>query len=139
MTATSIPEDFIRCPTPDGQFADLVGPLYLKRDATGLSFGFLIERRHCNVRGNIHGGMLMTLADQILGMTVVDALGHTSVVTITLNNEFVAPANVGDWLSGRAEIIRRTNSLVFIRGVIHCSDVVIVNSSGIWKYFASRT
>lgn len=110
----------------------------MKRDAAGLCFGFLVEQRHCNVRGNIHGGMLMTLVDQILGLTVVDALGHTSVVTITVNNEFAGPANAGDWLSGRAEIIRRTNSLVFIRGAIHCSDVAIVNSSGIWKYFASR-
>ena len=60
--------------------------------------------RHGNVRGNLHNGMLMTLADQILGFTVTEALGHTSLATVSLNTEFVAGANIGDWLVGRGEI-----------------------------------
>lgn len=78
MQVAAIPENFVVCPTPDGQFAEMVGPLYLQRDASGTSYGFRVEARHSNVRGNIHGGMLMTLADQILGLTVVETVGHLS-------------------------------------------------------------
>jgi acyl-coenzyme A thioesterase PaaI-like protein len=135
MDAHTIPSDFVICPIPDGQFAELVGPLYIKRDATGTTYGFRVEEQHGNARRNVHGGMLMTLADQVLGLTVVEAIGHLSLVTLSLTNEFVAAANVGDWLVGRAEIMRRTQSLVFIRGVIRRGDDVIVNSSGIWRHF----
>ncbi|MBZ0216708.1 MAG: PaaI family thioesterase [Fimbriimonadaceae bacterium] len=137
MKGTAIPDDFVVCQIPDGQFADMVGPLYVRRDTTGTSYGFRVEARHGNVRGNIHGGMLMTLADQILGLTVVEALGHMSLATISLNNEFVAGANIGDWLVGRADIIRRTRSLVFIRGVILRDQDTVLNSSGIWRHFSS--
>ena len=137
MQEKTVPEDYAACDVADGQFADLVGPLYMRRDATGISYGFRVEARHGNVRGNLHGGMLMTLADQVLGLTVVQALGHMSLATISLNNEFVAAANVGDWLVGRAEIMRRTGSLVFIRGVIRRGDDVILNASGIWRNFSS--
>jgi len=137
MEPSAIPSGFVVCPIPDGQFAELVGPLYMKRHATGTSYGFRVEPRHANAHGNIHGGMLMTLADQILGLTVAEALGHLSLVTLSLNNEFVAAANVSDWLVGRAEIIRRTQSLVFIRGTIRRGDDFVLNSSGIWRHFSS--
>jgi acyl-coenzyme A thioesterase PaaI-like protein len=94
----------VACDIPDGQFADMVGPLYMRRDGSGTSCGFYVEARHGNVRGNFHGGMLMTLADQILGFAVLEALGDTLLATISLNNEFVAGAKVGGWLVGRGEI-----------------------------------
>ncbi len=137
MAGKAVPDDYVVCEIPDGQFAAMVGPLYMRRDGAGTSYGFCVEARHGNVRGNLHGGMLMTLADQILGLTVVEALGHMSLATISLNNEFVAGANVGDWLIGRGEIIRRTRSLVFIRGVIRRGEDVVLNSSGIWRHYKS--
>jgi acyl-coenzyme A thioesterase PaaI-like protein len=137
MEGAVIPKDFVVCQIPDGQFAQLVGPLYMQRAGAETNYGFCVEARHANVRGNIHGGMLMTLADQILGLTVVEALGHMSLATISLNHEFVAAADVGDWLIGRAEIIRRTGSLVFIRGAIRRGEDVVLNSSGIWRHYSS--
>ncbi len=137
MKGNSVPERYVICDIADGPFADVVGPLYMRRDNSGTTYGFRVEARHSNVRGNLHGGMLMTLADQILGLTVVEAIGHMSLVTISLNNEFVAAANIGDWLIGRGEIIRRTQTLVFIRGIIRRDEEVILNSSGIWRYFSS--
>lgn len=138
MDARVIPKNFVICPTPDGQFAELVGPLYMQRDASGTNYGFYVEARHGNARGNLHGGMLMTLADQILGLTVVEALGHMATVTISLNHEFVAATSVGDWLVGRAEIIRSTRSMIFIRGAFRRGEDVVLNSSGIWRHFSSQ-
>ena len=135
MDARAIPEGYIGCGTPDGQFAELVGPLYLKRDASGVSYGCRVEPRHGNARGKLHGGMLLTLADQVLGLTAVDAIGHLSIVTLSLNREFVSGADVGDWLVGAAEVVRRTGTMLFMRGAIRRGDDVVLNSSGIWRYF----
>ena len=139
MEGLDAPKDFKICDIPGGQFDDIVGPLYMHRDGSGTSYGFRVEARHGNLRGNLHGGMLMTLADRILGLTVEEAIGHLPVATISLTNEFVAAANVGDWLVGRAEIIRRTRSLAFVRGVIRRGENVVLNSSGIWRIFSARS
>jgi len=135
MDARAIPEGFVSCSTPDGQFAELVGPLYVKRDASGASYGFRVEARHGNARGKIHGGMLLTLADQILGLTAVEAVGHLSIVTLSLNSEFVSGAELGDWLVGDANVVRRTGSMMFMHGVIQRGKDIVLSSSGIWRYF----
>lgn len=133
MDATYMPAGFVRCTTPDGRFADMVGPLYVCRDEGGTSYGFRVEARHGNVRGAMHGGMMMTLADQVLGLTVVDAVRDAPVVTVSLNTDFVAAAFPGDWLVGRAEIVRKARSLVFVRGTLCRDDEIVLNAVGIWK------
>lgn len=130
------PEGFAPCDIADGDFADMVGPLYVRRDAAGTSYGFRVEPRHGNVRGSIHGGMLMTLADQVLGLTVAEAVDHAPLATVSLNNDFVAGATPGDWLEGRAEIVRRTRSLVFVRGAIRRGEDVVLSASGVWRHFS---
>ncbi len=139
MDARVIPDGFVCCSTPDGQFAELVGPLYLNRDASGISYGFRVDARHGNARGKIHGGMLLTLADQVLGLTAVDAIGHLSIVTLSLNSEFVSGAEVGDWLVDSADVVRRTGTMLFMRGVIRRGEDIVLNSSGIWRYFPRRS
>lgn len=53
--------------SPSSNYLDLVGPLFAKQDARGLTLGIRIEPRHCNSRGLAHGGLLVTLADLALG------------------------------------------------------------------------
>ncbi len=138
MDATSMPAGFLPCATPDGLFAEMVGPLYVREEETGTIFGFRVHARHGNLHGTMHGGMLMTLADQVLGMTVMDAVGDVPVVTVSLNTEFVAAAFPGDWLVGRAEIVRKTRSLIFVRGTICREDDIVLSAAGVWKQFPPR-
>lgn len=127
------PPGFALCDIADGQFAEMVGPLYVRRDAGGTSFGFRAAPRHGNVRGAVHGGMLMTLADQVLGLTVMEAVDLAPMVTISLNCDFVAAAMPGDWIEGRATVVRTTRSIVFVRGTLTVRDAVVLSASGIWK------
>lgn len=130
---STIPDDFVPCPVFDGMFANLVGPLFVRRDDGGLTFGFQAQPRHGNERGAVHGGMLMTLADQVLGLTVLDAIGNLPAATISLNNDFVAGASTEDWIEGRAEVTRKTKSIVFVRGTLANRHGIVLNASGLWK------
>ena len=132
-----VPDGFVACDWFDGQFADLVGPLWVRRDAEADLYGFRVEVRHCNARGSIHGGMLMTFADQVLGLAVTRSVGPVPIATISLNSDFVAGAGPGDWLIGRGEIIRRTRSLAFVRGSLCRGDEVVLSASGVWRHFSS--
>jgi hypothetical protein len=48
--------------------ANLVGPIWrAKGRRSRLRFGFVVAPKHLNRAGNLHGGMLMTFADQAMG------------------------------------------------------------------------
>ena len=51
------------------RFLDLVGELYLRDDADAPVYGLRIQPEHANNRGDAHGGVLITLADLVLGYT----------------------------------------------------------------------
>ncbi|MDN3564655.1 PaaI family thioesterase [Paeniroseomonas aquatica] len=119
---------------PDG-YPGLIGPFWFKRDADGGGFryGFTAEARHLNLGGVVHGGMLMSFADDVLGMTVWEAAGRKPCTTVQLSTQFIAPVKLGDYVVGRAEVLRTTRSVVFVRGLVSVGDRTIVHADGIWK------
>ncbi len=45
-------------------FENFVGPLYEIGEKLDRRYAFVVDERHVNMRGVIHGGMLMTLAER---------------------------------------------------------------------------
>lgn len=119
---------------PDG-YPALIGPFWFRRDAEGSGFryGFTAEARHLNMGGVVHGGMLMSFADDVLGMTVWEAAGRKPCTTVQLSTQFIAPVKLGEFVEGKAEVLRTTRSVVFVRGLVAVGDRTIVHADGIWK------
>lgn len=121
-------------PFPDEGFIDLVGPIMMRRTATGLrSFGFVAAQKHANLIGVVHGGMLMTLADRALGLASWDAAEGRPCVTIQFDMQFVSSAKMGDFVEMTPEIVRLTSSLVFMRGDLKVGDRTVGAANGVWK------
>ena len=86
----------------------LPGPPRRRR---GWRYGFLAEQRHLNIGGVVHGGMLMSFADDVLGMTVWEAAGRKPCTTVQLNTQFIAPVQAGRaGRSAAAEVLRATRT-----------------------------
>ncbi|BBK32258.1 uncharacterized protein (TIGR00369 family) [Stella humosa] len=134
MSAIEVPPGFeVMSPRADRYSANL-GPFYRKEESEGRwVFGFRAEQRHLNNNQVVHGGCLMSFADEMLGISVHFAAGRKRCATISLNNEFVTAAKEGDWILGTPELVRVTRSVVFIRGTLTVGDKTILVSSGIWK------
>jgi acyl-coenzyme A thioesterase PaaI-like protein len=77
--------------------------------------------------------MLATFADTVLGWTVFNAVKPRPAATIQLDMHYVAPVRLGDFVEGRAEIIRVTGSLVFIAGRFSVGSSVVATADGVWK------
>ena len=119
-----------------GPFTVTVGPIWVKREkdgADGSAYALLAEERHTNSRGVVHGGMLMTLADHVLGWMVWDAVDRVACATVSLNNQFIAAVKPGDFLEMRGRIVRQTRSLIFIHGTATVGDRTVLTAEGIWK------
>lgn len=119
-------------------FPTLVGPFWAKQEADGMAYGLVAEDRHSNAHGIVHGGMLVTFLDQILGATCWEAAQRDAVVTIQLNTHFVAAARAGEFLEARAEAVRATKSIVFVRGQITVGERIVATADGVWKRLGAR-
>ena len=127
-----IPEEFrqIERLSP---FNALVGPLYERRNADGVSIGLVIEQKHTNSRGICHGGVLATLADLALGYAMLAKSGDKgSFLTAHLAVDYAGAAKVGDWIESQVEIQRVGARLAFANCYLIANAKPIVRASAIF-------
>ncbi len=114
-------------------FGDLVGPIWRREDGERPRFGFVVAPKHLNRAGNLHGGMLMTVADQSMAMTARLATGGKRHATIELNIQFVGGVKLGEFVESHPEVVRATRSVVFMQAKMFVGTRVVVTTNGIWK------
>ena len=110
-----------------------VGPIFEQGPKGARHFAFIVDERHVNMRGVIHGGMLMSFADAVLGQAAWDACDHAACVTLNMQSQFIAPARAGDLVEVTPVLTRRTRSLMFLRGDFTVGGETIYTVSSVWK------
>jgi len=119
-----------------GDFVQVNGPLYLYHQGDDVRLGFRVEKRHTNPMGICHGGMLASFCDMLLPISahrVNREVGQRFLPTINLQIDYLASAKIGDWVEGRAEVLKVTRSLVFAQGLATANGVPCTRVSGIFK------
>ena len=120
-------------PRPGTGLAEAIGPLWTRREGEAIVYGIPIDARHLNRGGIVHGGTICTFADIALGVTAHEAVRPRSCATIQLNVHFVAAVQPGEFIEARAELVRATKSLVFVRCACNVGDRVVAMADGVWK------
>jgi len=120
-------------PAPAGPYMTWIGPVWRRETASGFEYGIVGQQKHSNHRNTVHGGVIMAFADYALGRAGVDLIGHDNQVTAQIDLQFVATVEIGSLLVGRAEIVRRSSSLLFLRGTIEAAGKVVASAQGVWK------
>ena len=131
----AVPEGF-RAREFGGGFLTANGPLYARRDDNGFRLGFRVEPRHCNPMGICHGGMMATFCDMLLPISahvLSEEIGRRFLPTINLQIDYLAPAPLGAWVQGEAQLLRATRSLVFMQGLVQADGASVARVSGNFK------
>lgn len=115
-----------------GPFSTHNGPFFHKVSEDGFAQGFRVLPRHCNSRGIVHGGMLMTFADGLLATAVWRATGKVGL-TVRMNSDFLSIARPGEWVEGTAEVTRAGRSLVFAEARVNAGTRLVLTASGVFK------
>ena len=122
----------------DGDKAeDYLGPFFFKMEGENNRTAFRVQEHHCNAHDTLHGGILMAMADYTLCICA-NGGESGSVVTVSCNSEFIAPAHQGDLVEGRGELIRRGGSIVFSRCELFVGEKVVLISSGVIKLLRQK-
>ena len=118
---------------------DYIGPFYYRRLGDEWHFAFLAEHKHCNAFDTIHGGVLMTFADFSLCLEATNHYDGLSCATVSFNSEFVAAGKLGDLVQAKAETVRKTNSLAFVRGDVFTKNNILIAYSAVVKLFPDKS
>jgi len=132
---TRVPEGF-RAREFGGGFMAVNGPLYARRTDAGLQLGFRVEERHCNPMRICHGGMMATFCDMLLPLAtgaLVPELANRFLPTIGLQVDYLAPATLGSWVEGTAEVLHVATSMVFVQGFVTADGRPVARTSGLFK------
>jgi acyl-coenzyme A thioesterase 13 len=92
----------------------MIGPIYTRGKGKDLVLGLRAEKKHCNMRGTVHGGILATLADITIGYSLAFSTEPpTAAVTANLTLDFLSSAQQGDWLEAAVEFHKLGGRVAF--------------------------
>lgn len=133
--SSTVPPDF-RVVSIGGDFIGINGPLYLRRAGDRVQLGFRVEKRHTNPLGICHGGMMASFCDMLLPFCAHRQSAEVRdrfLPTISLQVDYLAPAPLGAWVQGEADVLRVTGSLVFAHGLVTVDGAIAARVSGVLK------
>ena len=115
-------------------FMKHLGGLSFKQiDDNNYEFSGKIQDTHLNTGGIAHGGYLATIADAGMGTAAHMIASGKRCVTINLEVKFLSAGKLGDDLTGKVQILKKTKTLIFINCIISNSKGIVSSASGTWK------
>jgi uncharacterized protein (TIGR00369 family) len=116
-------------------------PLYSRILPAAVQIGLWLREEHCNSRGFVHGGVIATLADNAMGLSYWHAAktaggdrdATRTPVTVSLNVDYAAAANIGQWLQIEPRVIKAGRSMGFVDALITADGVVSARASATFR------
>jgi len=133
--AQDVPEGFTVLPI-GGNFMAVNGPLYVRLVEGRAQLAFRVQPRHTNPLDICHGGMLASFADMLLPVCIhrqSAEVGLRFLPTISLQIDYLAPAPLGAWVQGEADVLRATRKMVFAQGIARVDGAPVLRVSGLFK------
>lgn len=120
----------------EGEFVVKNGEIFWRPEEDGISFGTRIGERHCNLLGTCHGGWIATYLDIVLPLTgrfTIPDFEERAMLTMNLSVDYLDAARSGDWLEGRASVLKRTGRMLFVQGMLQVGDRLVARGSAIFR------
>lgn len=114
-------------------------PIYARAGDDAISLAVQVREAHCNSRGFAHGGLISALADNAMGLSVSLAAGLgdrpriKGTVTVSLALDFIASAQIGEWLEIRPTVLKTGSSLGFAECRVVVGDRLVARGNATFK------
>lgn len=129
-------------PTPTGfephyrksPLTDPWEPLYSRKTDGAVVLGLEVTQAHTNSRGFVHGGLISALADNAMGLSCGHRLGDGArLVTVNLTLDFLASAQVGQWLEFDTIFVKPGGSLCFAQAFVTADGEPCARANAVFK------
>lgn len=121
---------------PTDGFTKFVGMEEVEHPSEGrIEAEIEVQEHHLNEGGVVHGGVLATMLDVVMGSAVVSLIdldGGEWCATQTLTTDFIRPTTDGT-LRAIGEVDRRGSLAANVTGkVVNEDDEVVARATGVW-------
>ncbi len=113
-----------------------MGALWTQRDDNGWRYALQLDESHCNAQGFIHGGVLMSFMDHAMSLLVWELAERAFCSTVQLDSHFLRALRAPAFVELDFELLRRSRSLVFARGMLRADDEIVMEATGMWSVAA---
>ena len=114
-------------------FNNLVGITLEDFQEGAVEYSLEISPSHHNVNSGVHGGVLFSLLDSVMGATVRSAI-NKPIVTVNMNVHYFSPVPEGDTITGTASILQQGRSIITAEGLIKSTNgTVLTKAIGTFK------
>jgi acyl-coenzyme A thioesterase 13 len=115
-------------------YTELLGPIHQKLAAGSLVIGLRAEEKHCNARGQVHGGVFGALADIAMGYSAAfSTRPPTPMVTTSQTVDFIGKAERGDWIEVHSDVLKVGKRLAFASCHFQVGDQRIARASAVFS------
>lgn len=142
MSESKIPEGFTV--GEYGPYSQRCGPLMYKQECNEDGkivegwVGLLLQPHHVGGNNRGHGGLLMTILDEVMGMNACFHRDMQACVTVSMQTQFFAPLEIGEFIWAEAIVTHSTATMAFMEGKAWINGKLIGNANGTWKYIKRR-
>ena len=109
-------------------------PLYSRKTDGAVVLGLEVTKAHTNSRGFVHGGLISALADNAMGLSCGHRLGDGArLVTVNLTLDFLASAQIGQWLEFDTIFVIPGGSLCFAQAFVTADGEPCARANAVFK------
>lgn len=109
-------------------------PIYARTTPQAVILGLWAREPHVNGRGFVHGGLIMALCDNAMGLSCVQAAGgEASMLTVNMTVDFLEAAQIGQWLTFETEFVRPGGTLAFAQAFARADGVPCARANGVFR------
>ena len=115
-------------------YLELLGPVHQKRHGGSLVIGLRASGKHCNGRGQVHGGVLAALADIAMGHSAAfSTLPPTPLVTVSQTIDYLDKADTEDWIEVHTDVQKIGRRLAFANCCLSVGPRQIARASAVFS------
>jgi acyl-coenzyme A thioesterase PaaI-like protein len=117
-------------------------PLYSKSVDGSIFIGLRIREAHCNSRGFANGGLISALADNAMGLSVIETMRQRGLeraaqgLTASLTVDFLGSAQIGQWLEVAPRMLKTGSSLGFVDCLVFADGQPVARGNATFRVYS---
>jgi uncharacterized protein (TIGR00369 family) len=116
-------------------------PLFSRTDKGTVALALRVRNAHCNGKGLLHGGVINALADNAMGLSIIETLRQQGIErgrsgsTVSLSLDFLLTAQVGQWVEFVPRVLRVGRGIGFADCLVLADSQTIARGNATYRFY----
>jgi acyl-coenzyme A thioesterase PaaI-like protein len=116
-------------------------PLFARTQTGIVNLALRVRPAHCNGKGFLHGGVINAMADNAMGLSVIETLSQRGIArsrggsTVSLSLDFLSSAQVGQWVEFLPRILKIGSGIGFADCLVLADSQTIARGNATHRFY----